>query len=586
MLPTGSSSPTDPRAAIAVPSTASQAGGQVHRSIEASFAVRVGGVAGLLLVALVVAQILLPTLPNPALERILNTLPLLAVAVWFIGIDAVQRPRLGRLGRLGTAAAITGLMGIAAIDLLAAFARSGGGVSAFLSGPGMSPISATIAVLYVWGILALGTDSLRAGVLARGATVLWMVGLLAALFTTWLPVPMIATAGILWSSLRLLRAWGAAETERAADVRPVPAEGIGRLIPLDALRGLIMILMAIDHASYFVRHWHPFETWDQPLPDYPSLAAMLTRLATHPCAPGFYFLMGAGMLLFARARRQIGWSEGRIAGHLALRGLLLIAVEQLIVDLATAGQVYPFEFSILAGLGAVMLLGILCLRFSGKAQAAIGAAIILVMQFLPGLLLHAELGIFTPIRLLVLPGSVGSAFVLYPPVPWLGVTLLGTAFARLLLSRPDRAYRWALPAGAAGLGVFVLLRLLGGFGNLRMPEGNTLVDFLNVVKYPPSLSFLFLALGFDLVMLYAFSRSSRWLTTWARPLVILGQGALYFFLVHWFLYRALSLAWPTPAGLPQTYLAWGLGLVVLYPVCKAYESFKHSMPVESVWRMI
>jgi uncharacterized membrane protein len=154
-----------------------------------------------------------------------------------------------------------------------------------------------------------------------------MVGLLAALLTSWPPVPIIALAGILWSSIGLLRARGSAETERAADVRPVPAEGIGRLIPLDALRGLIMILMAIDHASYFVRRWHPFETWDQPLPDYPSLAAMLTRLATHPCAPLFFFLMGAGMILFAHARRQIGWSEGRIASHLAMRGLLFISLE-------------------------------------------------------------------------------------------------------------------------------------------------------------------------------------------------------------------------------------------------------------------
>jgi uncharacterized membrane protein len=413
-----------------------------------------------------------------------------------------------------------------------------------------------------------------------------MVGLLAALLTSWPPVPIIALAGILWSSIGLLRARGSAETERAADVRPVPAEGIGRLIPLDALRGLIMILMAIDHASYFVRRWHPFETWDQPLPDYPSLAAMLTRLATHPCAPRFFFLMGAGMILFAHARRQIGWSEGRIANHLAMRGLLFISLEQVIVDLATAGRVYPFEFSILAGLGAAMLLGILLLRLSGTAQAAIGAAILLMMQVLPGPLLHADLGVFTPIRLLLLPGSVGLAFVLYPSVPWLGVTLLGMAFARLLFAQPEKAYRWALLAGVVSLAVFPVMRLLGGFGNLRMPVGSTLVDFLNVIKYPPSLSFLFLALGFDLVMLYAFSRSSRWLATWAHAMVVVGQAALYFFLVHWFLYRALSMAWPTPAGLPQTYLAWGLGLVVLYPVCKAYEAFKHSMPVASVWRMI
>ena len=233
-----------------------------------------------------------------------------------------------------------------------------------------------------------------------------------------------------------------------------------------------------------------------------------------------------------------------------------------------------------------MLLGILFLRISGTAQAALGASIVLVMQFLPGLLLHADLGIFTPIRLLLLPGPVGIAYVLYPPIPWLGVALLGMAFAHLLLSQRDKAYRWALAAGAACLALFPLLRLAGSFGNLRMPEGNTLIDFISVVKYPPSLSFLFLALGFDLVLLYALSRASGWLTTWAKPLVILGQAALFFFLVHWFLYGALGLAWPTPAGLPQTYLAWVVGLILLYPACKAFEAFKHRLPPTSVWRMI
>jgi uncharacterized membrane protein len=342
-----------------------------------------------------------------------------------------------------------------------------------------------------------------------------------------------------------------------------------------------MILMAIDHASIFIRRWHPFETWDQPLPDYPSLAALLTRLATHPCAPGFYFLMGAGMVLFARARRRSGWSERRINAHLALRGLLFIILEQLIVDVASTGQVNPFEFSILAGLGAAMLFGILFLRLSAPVQAAAGAAIVLLMQVVPGLLLHADLGVFSPIRLLVVPGSVGVAFVLYPPIPWLGVVLLGMAFAGLLQDDQEKAYKLAAVAGLACLALFPVVRALGGFGNLRMPSDNGLLGFLNLIKYPPSLSFLLLSLGFDLVILYLFSRAS-----WGRPVVILGQAALYFFLVHWFVYASLGIALSSPGGLPQTYLAWVVGLILLYPACKAFESFKHRMPATSVWRMI
>jgi uncharacterized membrane protein len=313
---------------------------------------------------------------------------------------------------------------------------------------------------------------------------------------------------------------------------------------------------------------------------------MLTRLATHPCAPGFYFLMGAGMILFAHSRRQVGWSDRKIAGHLALRGLLFIALEKLIVDVASAGQVNPFNFSILAGLGTAMLFGILFLRLNGVAQAIAGSMIILLMQLLPGLQMHADLGIFSAIRLLILPGSVGSAFVLYPTIPWLGVTLLGMAFARLLLQRPEKAYRLAGVVGLASLALFPLVRLLGGFGNLRMPSGSTLVDFFNLVKYPPSLSFLLLSLGFDLGVLYLFSRISDKLVTWGRPVVIFGQAALYFFLAHWFIYAAMGLAWNAPGSLPKTYLAWVVGLLLLYPLCKTFEVFKHRTPANSVWRML
>jgi len=120
-----------------------------------------------------------------------------------------------------------------------------------------------------------------------------------------------------------------------------------------------------------------------------------------------------------------------------------------------------------------------------------------------------------------------------------------------------------------------------------MPAGQSLIDFLNVVKYPPSLTFLVLSLGFDLVLLSLFSRAAHWLSTVARPLVTLGQAAPYFFLSHWFVYAVLGRAFfPTPGGLLATYLIWIVGLVSLIPICKAYESFKHRMPAASVWRLL
>jgi uncharacterized membrane protein len=548
----------------------------------------------LLTIALAILNILMTSKIDPLAARTVSVIQSLGLVIWLIGVRAFQRPHLGRLGSAGAIVVVVGLAAILCLQLIQVAAESmpTGMASRFLTSPILPPLLGLTVLLVVWGSLALGTASLRKGIFPRGVVVLWMVGLVMVLLTSWIPVALVASTGIVWASIIMLRRAPAQLANPSYNLSSAQATATEtntstqRLFPLDALRGTIMALMAIDHASYFVRRWHPFETWDQPLPDYPSLAAMLTRLATHPCAPGFYFLMGAGMILFAQSRRQRGWSEGRIAGHLALRGLLFIVLEQFIVDLATAGQPNLFEFSILAGLGVAMLMGILFLRLSGPVQAAIGAAIILVMQILPDILLRTGLGILTPIRLLLLPGSVGSVFVLYPPIPWLGVTLLGMAFARFIMRDTERAYRLALFAGLACLALFPIVRVLGGFGNLRMPYGHTLIDFLNVVKYPPSLSFLLLSLGFDLVVLALFARAARWLAGWGQPLVILGQTALYFFLAHWFVYGVFRMAFPTPGGLTETYLVWVVGLVALYPICKAYEAFKHRTPASSVWRMV
>ncbi len=471
-------------------------------------AIRAGAVAGLVAVVLAIGGAALTATKPSAVGEILSAIPLLLLIIWLAAIHAFQGTALGRLGSVGAWACMLGLTAFGSFKILQAVAVADptGSFGRLLNSDPVGIVVAAALSLLVWGILALGTASLGTGMLPRGSIVLWMTGLAASLLTSWLPVALVGMAGVVWSSLTLLRARRAIATSDRADASPTPAEP-GRLLPLDALRGTIMALMAIDHASIFVRRWHPFETWDQPLPDYPGLAAMLTRLVTHPSAPGFFFLMGAGMFLFLRSRREAGWSDRRIAGHLALRGLLFIALEQLLVDVLITGRVAPLDFSILAGLGGVMLLGVLLLRLSPMLQAMAGASIILLMQVMPGWMLHADLGVLAPMRLLLLPGSVGPAFVLYPPIPWLGISLLGMAFAQWLVADRKLAYRWALLGGLACLGLFLVLRALGGFGNLRMPAGQSLIDFFNVVKYPPSLTFLLLSLGFDLVLLGLFARN-------------------------------------------------------------------------------
>src|SRR5262245_57586202 len=113
-------------------------------------------------------------------------------------------------------------------------------------------------------------------------------------------------------------------TDAAADA----AARTTRLPALDTLRGLIMAVMALDHASAFIAHRHSFEFWSGDITRYDSALPFLVRFVTHLCAPGFFFLMGCGMALLSEIRREQGWNHGRIAGFYLRRGLLLVGINQ------------------------------------------------------------------------------------------------------------------------------------------------------------------------------------------------------------------------------------------------------------------
>lgn len=257
------------------------------------FFVRLGSVAGLLTVALAIPVVFLGSDMNPLAAGAISAFQCFGLVIWLVGVRAFQRQHLGRLGSAGVITTVVGLIGILCLQLIQVAAQSAptGMASRFLESPILPPLLSLTVFLVVWGSLALGTASLQVGIFPRGVVALWMVGLVMLLLVSWIPVTLLAATGVMWSSLIMLRRAPVQQDDPSRD-RPL-AQAVAiedstsnqRLLPLDALRGMIMVLMAIDHASYFVRRWHPFETWDQPLPDYPSLAAMLTRLATHPCAP-------------------------------------------------------------------------------------------------------------------------------------------------------------------------------------------------------------------------------------------------------------------------------------------------------------
>ncbi|MFQ5575821.1 MAG: DUF1624 domain-containing protein [Anaerolineae bacterium] len=365
-----------------------------------------------------------------------------------------------------------------------------------------------------------------------------------------------------------------------------------RLFALDALRGLIIVLMALDHANHFIAQKHSSgEYWGGAFPAYPDALSFLTRFFTHLAAPGFFFLMGAGMLLFARSRRRQGWSEWAIIGHFVARGGLLIALQLLVVnrawELSPSGWALETYVGVLFALGGTMILGSLILWLNPKYLLALAAALFLGTEFLtpnPGRWNDA----FSTLQhLLLVPGGSFELWVNYPVLPWLEVVTFGMVFGHWLAADSRQAFKRGFWLGAAFLLAFVVLRALDGFGNIRPREGNDWIAFFNAVKYPPSLTFTLLTTGVNLIVLWLFSQVGERVQRFIRMLAAFGRVPLFFYLTHLFLYAGLGI-WLTPGGtgLPVMYLYWLLGLLLLYPLCLGYGRFKGLQPANSMWRFL
>ena len=363
-----------------------------------------------------------------------------------------------------------------------------------------------------------------------------------------------------------------------------------RLLPVDALRGLIMVFMALDHANHFVAQKHsPGEYWGGPFPAYSDALAFLTRLVTHPAAPGFFFLMGLGMVLFAHSRRQRGWSDVAVVWHFLTRGALLIALQLLVVnrawELSPGGWGLRTYVGVLFALGGAMMLSGPLLWLKPAHLVVLTAALTVGTEWLtpdPSLWGHT----FHPIvRLALVPGGDRGLWVNYPVLPWLGLVVFGMLFGHRLLVDRQQAFRRALKLGAALLLTFLVVRCLGGFGNIRPRSGSGWIGFLNVIKYPPSVTFNLLTMGVLLIILGWFGRAGNRAQRLLRPLVVYGQAPLFFYVTHLFLYAGLGwLLTPNGTSIPQMYPYWLLGLVILYPFCVWYGQLKRRQPLGSPLR--
>jgi uncharacterized membrane protein len=399
---------------------------------------------------------------------------------------------------------------------------------------------------------------------------------------------------------RVLEAPGTAPSA-ATHVAPTPAPARAkRLESVDLLRGVVMILMALDHTRDYFGSLaaNPTDLAATTVPLF------FTRWVTHFCAPTFFFLTGTGAYLSQRRRGKEGLSR-----FLLTRGVWMIALD--VVVLRCLAWQFNFDFQVtflivLWALGWAMITLSALVRWPPWIAASFGIVLVAGHNLLDGVNPSA-LGPAAPLWLILhrpglLHGSPHFVLVAYPLIPWVGVTAVGYALGQVFDwdTARRRAFLWR--TGAALTLGFVALRWLNVYGDPSRWSSQrtgvfTILSFLNTTKYPPSLLFLLMTLGPALLFLrFADDETPRAL----RPALEFGRVPLFYFAMHVVLIHVLALVvcwyrygsphWVFESPRPDLYpfaqppgwplsLAWvyviWLGVVAtLWPVCRWYASLK------------
>lgn len=302
-----------------------------------------------------------------------------------------------------------------------------------------------------------------------------------------------------------------------------------------------MVVMALDHVRDFVSNI-PFSPEDIDK-TWPFL--FFVRWITHFCAPAFFFLAGVGAYLYSRKH-----GARATQGFLVSRGIWLVVLEFTVIGFAWTFHPGWGMFGVICCLGLSMILLAAFVRLPRSAVVAVALAVIALHDLFDGLKPAAfQAGQWL---LFVLHRSGGAhfgkttVFVLFPLVPWCAVTLLGFGMGSLLESASASHRKRLLYAGAGALVLFGLLRLTNWYGNpaagvAHSTPGNwhpmatlskTLILFLDVEKYPPSLQYLLMTMG-PILILLAWGSASFWGAV-GRWLAVYGRVPLFFYILHLF----------------------------------------------------
>ena len=369
-----------------------------------------------------------------------------------------------------------------------------------------------------------------------------------------------------------------------------------RIEAVDVVRGVIMIIMALDHTRDFfgIPGQNPTDLATA------SPALFLTRWITFFCAPVFFLLTGTGAYLSLRRK-----SPGELSRFLLTRGLWLIFLE--LVVLRCLGYQFNFDYRVtmllvLWALGWAMITLSALVRLPAFAVTAIGAVMIV------GHNLFDSLKWANPLwSILHSPGFVVNTpshivFAAYPLIPWVGVTAVGYGLGQIYGWDAGRRRAFLLRLGLALTLAFLVIRGINIYGDpshwMRQKTAVfTVLSFLNATKYPPSLLFLLMTLGPAMIFLCAVDRGTPRML---RPALVIGKVPLFYYMLHFPLIHLLAVItcyvrygsahwmfespdlghypFSAPPGwgysLPVVYLVWALVVVTMYPLCRWFAALK------------
>ncbi|WP_449432223.1 DUF1624 domain-containing protein [Pseudomonas putida] len=320
-----------------------------------------------------------------------------------------------------------------------------------------------------------------------------------------------------------------------------------RLHSIDALRGLVILFMLLDHVrETFFLHRQVSDPMAIDVTD-PSLFA--SRTLAHLCAPVFVLLTGLSAWLYGEKY------QGRrdVSAFLFKRGLVLVVLEFTLVNFAWTFQLPPevIYLQVIWAIGTSMLALSLLVWLPRPALVVLAALIVAGHNLLDGLHFGAQSAMHVPWAILHERGWLEWSGTLrlrtsYPVLPWIGVIALGYAIGPWFARGSDAAQRQhrLLLAGLLALVGFSVLRLYNGYGEAPWSSyanlAQTLMSFFNLTKYPPSLLFLAITLGCGLLLLRAFERAGQ--AGWISALAVFGAAPMFFYLLHLYVLKLLYLA--------------------------------------------